>query len=156
MLHQRKYIILAFLIFSFVFAGTYFIIDFLAKRNAAWCGTESNYVSIDADTSKQYKDGKIIFQNKCAACHILGIEATGPNLIGFRERGPWSDKKKIFDYLTDPNKFLKNNSSKYVIDLYKSTPVNHPVFLVSEQEVDALIHYLYTWKRATPSPKPFN
>jgi len=54
---------LAFLIFSFVFAGTYFIIDFLAKRNAAWCGTESNYVSIDADTSKQYKDGKIIFQN---------------------------------------------------------------------------------------------
>jgi cytochrome c2 len=149
-LNQRKYIILAFLIFSFIFAGIYFVMGFAAKKNDGWCGTESNYVSIDADTSKQHKDGKIIFQNKCAACHILGIDATGPNLIGFRERGPWSDKKKIFDYLTDPNKFLKNKSGKYVVDLYNSTPFVHPAFLISQEEVDALIRYLQAWAGPLP------
>ena len=156
MLHQRKYIISAFLIFSFVFAGIYFIKNFSEKRNSDWCGTENNYALIESDTSKEYKNGKILFQQQCASCHILGINAVGPDLLGFAARGPWGNKKFFFDYLKDPQKFYKDNESQYVKYLYKSTPVNHPDFLVSEEEVDALIHYLYTWKRPTPSSKPLN
>ena len=138
---------MAFLIFSFVFAGIYFIVDFVTKRNADWCGTEANFASIESDTSREYKDGKILFQNKCAACHILGINAVGPDLLGFTARGPWGNEKVFFDYLKDPQKFYKANMTKYVIDLYKSTPIDHPAFSISEAEVDALILYLYTWKR---------
>ena len=88
MLNQRKYIILAFLIFSIVFAGIYLIKVFVAKRNAAWCRTENNYALIKGDTSREYKDGKILFLDKCGACHILGLNAVGPDLLGFAARGP--------------------------------------------------------------------
>jgi len=121
--------------------------NFLAKRNAAWCGTENNHALIESDTSREYKDGKILFQQQCASCHILGINAVGRDLLGFAARGPWGDEKKFFDYLRDPQKFYKDNKAKYVVDLYESTPVAHPAFLISEEEIDALFYYLHTWKR---------
>ena len=141
MLQQRKYIIWAFLIFLFVFAGIYFVMKFATEKNAE-CGTVSDGLLTNSDTSRENKDGKILFLNKCAACHILFRDATGPDLIGFTRRGPWADKGKVLDYLTNPEKFYKENKSAYIENLYHYNQVRHQFFLISQEEVDALIRYL--------------
>ena len=142
MLNQRKYIVRAFLTFATLFAGIYFTMGFISRENnVGYCGTADNYTFINKDTSKSYKDGKGLFQ-KCAACHILFKDFTGPDLIGFTKRGPWSDRKKILAYLNDPLKFYKENRTKYVEDLYNSSPVAHQVFFCNEKQIDDLIYYL--------------
>jgi cytochrome c2 len=139
----RKYIIWAFLIFALVFAGIYFAMDFISiKSSPGYCGTVDDNTFINNDTSRSYKDGKTLFQNKCAACHVIHRDFTGPDLIGFTKRGPWSDRKKILAYLKDPWKFYKENRTKYIEDLYNSSPVAHPAFFLNEKEIDDLIYYL--------------
>jgi cytochrome c2 len=137
--NQSKYIISAFLIITLVFAGFYFISRFILKEKGS---PIENLSYQTTDTSKQRYDGKIIFQNKCAACHILFMDATGPDLIGFTRRGPWADKRKVLDYLTNPQKFYKENKSTYIEKLYEYNEVSHQIFLISQEEVDAIIRYL--------------
>ena len=141
MRHQSKYIIWAFLIVLFVFAGIYFIMTFAIEKNAE-CGTVNDDLITNSDTSREYKDGKILFQTKCAACHILFMDATGPDLLGFTRRGPWADKRKVLDYLTNPQKFYKENKSIYIEKLYEYSEVSHQIFLISQDEIDAIIRYL--------------
>ena len=146
MLRQKKYIIWSFLGFLFLFAGIYIVLKFANGKNAG-CGTVSDASLTNSDTSKQYIDGKILFINKCGACHILSLNATGPDLTGFTTRGPWADNRKGREYLTNPEKFYKENRSAYIEKLYQYSPVSHPLFLISQEDADALIRYVDSSKK---------
>jgi cytochrome c2 len=140
---QRKYIIGGFLTFATLFVVIYFVMGFISRKNSpGYCGTVNDYAFISKDTSKSYKDGKVLFQNKCAACHILFKDFTGPDLIGFSKRGPWGDRKKILMYLADPDKFYKGNKSTYVEELYKKSPISHQVFFLTDKELNDFIYYI--------------
>ena len=140
---QRKYIIGGFLTFVTLFVGIYFGMGFILRKDSlGYCGTVNDYALISNDTSRSYKDGKVLFQNKCAACHILFKDFTGPDLIGFTKRGPWGDRKKIIEYLADPNKFYKENKSSYVEELYKKNiAITHQAFFLTEKELNDIIYY---------------
>ena len=128
---QRKYLILAFMIFVLTFIGIYFMpIVFSSEKQRTHVVGELFHGN--ADTSRQYKDGKVLFQ-QCTACHILFKNFTGPDLIGFTKRGPWGDKKKVLTYLENPDKFYRENRTKYIEDLYNSSPVAHQVFFVERK-----------------------
>ncbi len=38
--------------------------------------------------------GKTLFMSKCASCHQIFKNSTGPGLFVFEDRGPWKDRKK--------------------------------------------------------------
>src|SRR5690554_8188710 len=38
------------------------------------------------------QDGQEIYESKCAVCHILGKDATGPNLIGIKAK--WEGEER--------------------------------------------------------------
>jgi Cytochrome c len=138
---QRKYIIQAFLIFAIVFVGIYFVTGFISiKSNPGYCGTVEDNKIINLDTSRKYVDGKILFQSKCAACHTVQIDIAGPALAGVTERGPWTDRKNIYDFLKNPMKF--RISDKYMQDLRKKYPFAHPAFLMENEDVDAILRYI--------------
>jgi cytochrome c2 len=136
-LKQRKHIIYIFIIF---FAAFYFLSGFIANKPGS-CATVDDLTYINNDTTKQYKDGKRLFQ-QCAACHVLFKNFTGPDLIGFTKRGPWGDRNNILSYLNNPFKFYELNQSRYVDSLYVSTPVSHMIFLWQKEDVDNFIYYL--------------
>jgi len=141
MLDQRKYIIGAFLILVVVFTGIYFAMGFIStKSSPGYCGTVDDIKFINPDTSKDYKNGKNLFLNKCAACHILHKDAAGPDLIGVTQRGPWTIRKNIYDFLKDPMKFKLSN--KYMQELRKKYPIEHQAFLIDDKEVDAILRYI--------------
>ena len=142
MLRRKKYIIWTLLIFSAVFISFYIITKLFSRQDENDFVVPENFIFIVADTTKQYKEGKTLFFQQCAACHILFRDLTGPDLVGFTKRGPWTDKKKVLSYLADPFKFYKENKSKYVDSLYESSPVSHPAFLWNEKKFDDFIYYL--------------
>jgi cytochrome c2 len=138
---KRRYIIWAFMIFAVVFTGIYFAMDFIStKSSSGYCGTVDNNKFINPDTSKNYKDGKMLFQSKCASCHILFKDFVGPDFIGLTKRGPWGDKKNILEYLKDPQKFIAKND--YMKALKKTYLVNSQGFLLSEKEIDDFVYYI--------------
>jgi hypothetical protein len=105
---QRKYIIGGFLTFVTLFVGIYFGMGFILRKDSlGYCGTVNDYALISNDTSRSYKDGKVLFQNKCAACHILFKDFTGPDLIGFTKRGPWVIAKKLSNTWLIQTNFIK-------------------------------------------------
>jgi len=143
---QRKYIIRAFLIFAIAFAGIYFAKGFISiKSSPGYCGTVGDNKFINPDTSRRYIDGKILFQNKCAACHAIQIDLTGPDLTGVTERGPWTNRKNIYDFLKNPMKF--RTSDKYMQELRKKYPFAHPAYLMDDKDIDAILHYIDLWNK---------
>ena len=97
----------------------------------------------NSDTSREYKDGKILFQSRCASCHILFRDFVGPDLIGLTKRGPWGDRNKVLMYLRDPFKFSKENKSKYLDSLEKKNPaIHHLAFSLVEKDIDGFLYYI--------------
>ena len=146
MLDQRKYIIGAFLILAVVFTGFYFAKGFISiKSSPGYCGTGHDYTFSNNDTSKIYKDGKVLFQVKCASCHIIHKDFVGPALTGITERGPWTNRKNIYEFLKNPMKF--RTSDKYMQELRKKYPFAHPAYLMDDKDVDAILRYIDLWNK---------
>lgn len=84
--------------------------------------------------------GKRIFQNKCASCHLVFKNATGPALFGVTAREPWTDSKKLYKYIRQPESFGK---SKYVDSLRQMNGSIHTGFPdLTDDEIGAILIYI--------------
>jgi cytochrome c2 len=116
-------------------------VKFYSRSGDFFCGTVSNSY-INADTTKEYVNGKTLFINRCASCHSLYKDIVGPSLMGFTKRGPWTDKKNAWLYLQNPWKFYKEDKTGYMKSLREKYKAQSPAFLLSEREVNDIIYYI--------------
>ena len=66
-------------------------------------------VHIFSRNKLQAQDGATIFQQNCASCHAVNKDLTGPRLAGVEDSGPWSDQKKLYDWIHNPAKFMQTD-----------------------------------------------
>jgi mono/diheme cytochrome c family protein len=95
------------------------------------------------------QDGGTLFKNNCASCHGVTKALTGPALAGLESRGPWSDRKKLYQWVHNPPDFMK--SDKYTSDLkaqYGNIPMT-PFPQLSEKDIDAIVDYINKTAAAT-------
>lgn len=86
-------------------------------------------------------DGKRLFLGKCAACHHVFKEGTGPALSGFEERGSWSDREKLYEWIRNPLAFMKKDPyTKNLKVKYGSVMTAFPD--LTNAEVDAIVEYI--------------
>lgn len=113
----------------------------MADGQQAWqCGTPD---FIEQPLSDAQQKGKSLFTANCASCHKLGMDMTGPDLMGFEGRGPWADRKKFYEWLNDPAAFMKND--KYTRDLRMKYPTMMASFgHLKKEEMDAIADYITT------------
>lgn len=110
------------------------------------------FVSLFFGKSLMAQDGKALFQTNCASCHALNKKLTGPALAGFEERGPWSDRKKVYDWIRNPAGFAKTDA--YSAALIKEYGVLMTGFnALTDAEIDAIVTYINT-PPPTPAPTP--
>lgn len=97
------------------------------------------------------QDGKALFQTNCASCHAINKKATGPALAGLEDRGPWSDRKKLYAWIHNPAGFAK--TEPYAANLIKEyngiLMTGFPG--LSEKDIDAIVTYINT---PAPTPTP--
>ena len=139
-MNQRKYLVYAVLI---LLAGTilFLIIQKLGKTKIV----ETSSTIIDYDVpidslSKPQNEGKMIFMSKCASCHAIFRDATGPALAGITERRPWVDSSNLYSYIRTPKKFDKNDYVQKLRKLYGSNHLGFPD--LTNEEIRSILIFI--------------
>ncbi|HEU4576213.1 MAG TPA: c-type cytochrome [Chitinophagaceae bacterium] len=87
------------------------------------------------------QDGKQLFNGKCASCHQIFKDATGPALMGLEERHTWSDHNEILKWAHNPTAYMAKDP--YTAGLkakYGSVMQAFPDLTL--KEVDAIVGYI--------------
>lgn len=92
------------------------------------------------------QDGKALFQQKCASCHGIDRDLTGPALKGMLER-VGGDKQLLFSWIRNSPQVLASGN-KYYNDLYnKWNKAQMSTFQsLSDAEIEAINTYVETWE----------
>jgi cytochrome c2 len=91
-------------------------------------------------------DGKALFIEKCASCHHLINNSTGPALRGAVERAP--NKKILYEWIRNSQKILESGDNYYksLYIKYNKTPMNlFPT--LSDEEIEAILLYVSPYKQ---------
>lgn len=124
----------------------------MGRGNKMECGTESYDYPSSIDTSLDYKAGKVLFSSQCAACHAIQTKVVGPPLSGVTERGPWKDRKVLYQYVRNPFS-IKNN--KYIDSLHKQYPIRHLFYPgLSDSLLSQLFLYINSERKRYNKPIP--
>jgi mono/diheme cytochrome c family protein len=98
------------------------------------------------------QDGQQLFMSKCASCHNVFKDMTGPMLRGVINKEKYTDKQHLYDWIHRPQEFY--NTDPYYVALkaqYKSTMT--PFESLKEEEIDAIFKYIETAPDpSTPTP----
>jgi len=89
--------------------------------------------------------GGRIFYNKCASCHIMGRDATGPNLQGVLNR--WDSKEHLKQWILNWKKAV-NAGYPRAVEVQNFSPAQMQVFegSVNDEELEALIKWINEWQ----------
>lgn len=95
------------------------------------------------------QDGKAIFEAKCASCHKMGQDMTGPNLDGVESRWASLDDMKVWiknwkTAVADgiPRAIEAQNIKPTAMDPFPTMP---------EADLDAVVTYITTWEPPAPT-----
>lgn len=68
-------------------------------------------------------------------------DMTGPSLFGFTERGPWTNRQNVYDWIRNPAAFMQRNQyAKNLKEKFGSMMTGFPD--LSENEIDAICEFI--------------
>jgi cytochrome c2 len=95
------------------------------------------------------QDGKAIFIAKCASCHTMGKDATGPNLQGVV--GRWEgDVNLVKEWILDWSKLAKINAHAQEVAASRPAAMTPFAGQITDAELEAVIKYTNEWVPPTP------
>jgi mono/diheme cytochrome c family protein len=140
---QLHYIASAFLLLILL-AGSFLfikIIPFDRSTETDEQPAEISQLETNQVMSASIAKGKDLFLSKCASCHNIFKETAYPSLIGFEDRGPWSDRKKLYEWIRNPSAFIKKDA--YAQELKSKFGVTMTAFPdLTNEEIDAIVEYI--------------
>ncbi len=97
------------------------------------------------------QDGKTLFISKCASCHQLDKDLTGPMLRGIIDKDPYNgDIKKIYQWIRHTGSMVTtDNHYKDLMSKFKIQMTQFDESMISDKEIDAIIKYT-----SEPPPPP--
>ncbi len=97
------------------------------------------------------QDGKAIFQQKCAACHAVDKNLTGPALKGVEER--WPAKADIYSWVRNSAGLIKAGHPRAVAIYAEYNKIQMPAFPeLKDADIDAILAYVSTAALAKAAP----
>lgn len=70
----------------------------------------SLFVSIFSVSAQDAAAGKTLFMSKCAACHNVFKDGTGPALMGLEERHKWADHNELLKWVNNPSAYMAGDA----------------------------------------------
>jgi cytochrome c551/c552 len=84
--------------------------------------------------------GKKLFYAKCASCHMVNKDMTGPALKGVETR--WPDKEKLYAFIRNSEEVIR--SDKYARELWlqwnQTAMLPHPD--LKDEDIEAILGYI--------------
>ena len=119
----------------------------ISKISSIEKAKEKPIISNNSDVSRNSNivisasKGKILFLEKCAACHHIFKDGTGPALTGLEGRGLWADRVKLYEWIRNPSAFMKKDPyTESLKTIYGSVMTAFPG--LSNEEIDAIVDYI--------------
>jgi cytochrome c2 len=96
--------------------------------------------SIAAENIAPNEHGKKLFYAKCASCHMVNKDMTGPALRGVEDR--WPDKKLLYAFIRNSEEVIRKD--KYARQLWlewnQTLMLPHPD--LTDEDIGALLDYI--------------
>ena len=109
--------------------------------------------SIVSVTAQDIAAGKAIFNSKCAACHNVLKDGTGPALAGIEERHKWADHKELLAWINNPASYMaKDPYTQGLKAKYGSMMTGFAD--VTLADVGNLVSYINEAAKPAPPPPP--
>ena len=91
-------------------------------------------------TTSTWQQGKQLFYEKCASCHMINKEMTGPALRGVESR--WPDKEKLYAFIRNSQEIIAKD--KYARELWlqfnQTLMLSHPD--LTDSQIDQILGYI--------------
>ncbi|HEV7781136.1 MAG TPA: c-type cytochrome [Chitinophagaceae bacterium] len=99
------------------------------------------------------QDGKAIFNARCASCHAMGKDLTGPNLQKVLDR--WDNKDQVHVWIKNWRKAVAAGYPEAVkIQSFAPTDMTPFDGIINDAEIDAVIKYVNDWTPPVVTPGP--
>ncbi|HEY0434034.1 MAG TPA: c-type cytochrome [Chitinophagaceae bacterium] len=96
------------------------------------------------------QNGQQLFSANCASCHSVTKQLVGPALANVETRGPWGDRKNIYDWVHNSDAFAaKNGYAKDLKATFGGTAMTHFPDL-GPKDIDAILDYVNKATTAGP------
>jgi mono/diheme cytochrome c family protein len=96
--------------------------------------------SMAAENIAPNEKGKKLFYGKCASCHMVNNDMSGPALKGVEDR--WPDKKKLYAFIRNSEEVIR--SDKYARELWiqwnQTQMLPHPD--LTDEDITAILEYI--------------
>jgi len=139
---QISYITSAHLILISIAAGYFFLSKISSASNDQY---QDAYYSVSKEKtpvlSGKAAKGKTLFMSKCASCHGLFKIVQGPPLAGVLERGPWADRKQLYEWIRNPEGFMKKSAYTQELKKIYKIPMQ-PFPSITDEEIDLILAYI--------------
>ena len=120
---------------NLIFFSTFFIITACSSSPEK---INSNVQPVSSNPTLEL--GKQLFYGKCASCHMVNKELTGPALKGVEDR--WPDKQKMYAFIRNSDSVIQTD--KYARDLWlqynQTAMTKHPD--LKDEEIRAILQYI--------------
>jgi cytochrome c2 len=139
---QISYITTAHLILAAIATG-YFIFSTISTTKEQVTGglPYDNVPNATAPLSERAAYGKTLFLSKCASCHNILRDMTGPQLSNMIENPQWSDRQQLYKWIRNPEEFMKTNAyTRELKKTYGSMMMSFPD--ITDDEIDAIVEYV--------------
>ena len=99
------------------------------------------------------QDGKTLYNSKCASCHQVLKDGTGPALAGLEDRGKWADHNELLKWVNNPADYMSNDPYTQGLKVkYTSMMSGFPDLTI--KDIDAIVTYINTAAKPPPPPPP--
>ena len=87
----------------------------------------------------QYPEGKVLYEQNCQVCHPKF--KTHNWVKGFTERGQWTIRENLYQYIRDPDAFVKKDP--YAKALREAFGAAKPSFPhLTDHQIDQIVNYM--------------
>ncbi|MFY8046969.1 MAG: c-type cytochrome, partial [Chitinophagaceae bacterium] len=92
-------------------------------------------------TGVQAQDGKALFQQKCASCHAINKNLTGPALSGVEDR--WPNKADLYRWIRNSAALIKEGHPRAVEVYNQYNKIQMTAFPeLKDADIDAILAYI--------------
>ena len=97
------------------------------------------------------QDGEGLFKSKCAACHMLGKDGTGPNLKDVRSK--WNDAGEgelIYNWVKNSQELVESGESEMATVANEYSAIAMTPQDVTNEDIDAILNYIDAYVAPAP------
>lgn len=101
--------------------------------------------SMSAENIAPHETGKKLFYAKCASCHMVNKDMSGPALKGVENR--WPDRKKLYAFIRNSEEVIRSDryARKLWLQWNQTRMLPHPD--LTDADIDAILQYVRSTSR---------